>query len=663
MSLRTQYEFLFVGRDEGSFVENYAYDLGEGGENSGKIFINLEIQNNLAQAETIGEVIFDTVRKGFYADLEKDPYGRFEDALKEVNKALNTMKKESPSNYLGVLNVLIAAVVGNNLFLTQCGDAEAYLVRRRFCSTVSEGLSDPNSQDYFSNIASGTLEVGDFILLSSTRLLRYLTKNDLGKIASSRNLIASLGELKDFLSTEVLSRIGFVGMAAMERAPQLSNQEKGQVIAHLRKEEEFAEAGVDRRKSINVMVSDFGKQMKSLYSDLKNRVNFDRLPERGRVLKGRASNGMQNLFLSNWSKDKIMGALIAVILIFTVGIWWLRGNAEEQDKISKYNAILNSVQETIASAETTGQYDKEKAGQMLNDAEQKAVGVLNSGYNRSRSTELLTSIKQERDKLDGVTRVTPKVLADLSVKRQNVSALGLLNLKGNLFAYEYNALYPLLLDKVQDPLTIDDNDSVISASAFDDKDSLVFFTKDGRVLEYKDKRISAVTSIEGAYHKGTAIQMYGNKLYILDSANNQIWRYPRKRDQFDTAEQYNVDADLKNGVAFAIDSDVYVLNNDGTMVKLSRGNKQNFQIKKQPINPLTNPAKILTGVDMNQIFVLEPSTHRVMVFYKDENSKNLIYSQQYLFSDLDKVVDFQVDITSKKIYLLDATKVYQFDMQ
>lgn len=665
MSIRTQYEFLFVGRDEGSFVENYAYDLGEGGENNGKIFINLEIQNNLAQAETIGEVIFDTVRKSFYADLEKDPYGRFEEAVKSVNKALDQLKKESPSNFLGTLNVLVVAVVGGTLYLTQCGDAEAYMVRRRFCSIVSEGLADPESKDYFTNIASGTLEVGDFVLLSSTRLLRYLTKTDLGKIASNRNLIASLGELKDFLSAEVLSRIGFVGMCAMERAPQLSTEEKGQVVAHLRKEEEFAEAGVDRRKSMNVMISDFGKQVKFLAGDLKGRLgrlNFNRLPARGRVMHGGENVGLQKMFLSNWSKDKIMGALIVIVLVFTAGVWWLRGNAEEQDKINKFNATLNTVQETIASAETTGQYDKDKAGQMLTDAEQKAVSVLNSGYSRSRANELLTSIKQERDKLDGVTRVQPKVVVDLALKRQNVSALGLLGTKGTLYAYEYNALYPILLDKVQDPFTIDDADSVVSATVYSDKDSLLFFTKEGRVLEYKDNHISSLTAAEGAYHKGNVVQAYGNKIYILDPANNQIWKYARTRDQFDTAEKYNVDGDLNKGISFAIDSDVYVLNSDGTLIKLARGNKQALVIKKPPINPLTAPTKVLTSADMNQLFVLEPSTHRVMSYYKDPNTGSLVYAQQYLFDSIENVRDFYVDTTAKKLYLLDASKVYQFDL-
>src|SRR5579883_837926 len=117
MSLRTQYEFLFVGRDEDSFVENYAYDLGEGGEHSGKIFINLEIQNNPAEAEDIGELIFDTLRKKFFADLDEDPYIRFEKALKEVNRELKNLRSQKPSQFIGSLHVIIAAIAGTNLFL------------------------------------------------------------------------------------------------------------------------------------------------------------------------------------------------------------------------------------------------------------------------------------------------------------------------------------------------------------------------------------------------------------------------------------------------------------------------------------------------------------------------------------------------------------------
>ena len=122
MSSKLQHEFFFVGRDEGSFVENYAYDLGESGH-GGKIFINLEIQNNPAEAEALGDSIFDSMRRAFFADTDKDPYVRFEEAIKAVNKVLAEKKEHKVSKFIGNLHIIIAAIVGNDLFLTQCGDA------------------------------------------------------------------------------------------------------------------------------------------------------------------------------------------------------------------------------------------------------------------------------------------------------------------------------------------------------------------------------------------------------------------------------------------------------------------------------------------------------------------------------------------------------------
>lgn len=671
MSLQTQYEFLFVGRDEGTFVENYAYDLGEGGEQSGKIFINLEIQNNLASAEMIGETIFDTLRKGFFADLEKDPYDRFEDALKQVNRALNDLRSERKSHYIGDLHVIIAAIVGNNLYVTQSGEAEAYLVRRKFCTTISEDLFDPESRDIFSNIASGTLEPDDLVLLSSTRLLRYIPKNELTKIAASRNLIVSLAQLKDLLANEVLGRVGFIGIGAFQSVPQFVSKEKEKMVAHLQKEEEYAKDRVEQRKIVNIVISDFGKQLLNMASKFQKNLQAMRHSSRNEQ-QARSSNAssftgsfLDNVRSGKWSRDKIFGVLIVVVLFLTVGIWWLRGQAEEQQKVNAYATTLNQVQEAIAQAETDGALDKEKAGQLLADAEKKAIDVLNSGYSRAKAKELILTIKDERDKLDGVTHVQPKVMADLSQKRATVNALGLLALKGKLFAYEYNALYPLLLDKVQDPVTIGDNETIISGAPFDDKDSLFFFTKEGRILEYQDSHVTSLTATDGAFHKGFAIQAYGNKLYILDPTSNKIWKYVRRRDNFDTADSYNADGDVSKGISFAIDGNIFVLNSDGSIHWFYGGNQQNYTVKKAPIKNVTVPTKLYTELDMPQLYILEPSAHRIMAFYKDDkgaNNRSLVYSMQYVFDDINDVRDFYVDKDAKKIYLLDQSKVYQFNM-
>ena len=111
MSIKADYEFLFVGRDDNSFLENYSYDLfQEHGERSGEIFINLEIQNNPVDAEEIGAVIFETMEKVFFADMDAEPYTRFESALKAVNNVLAEFKSQKVSAYIGNLNVVVSEI-------------------------------------------------------------------------------------------------------------------------------------------------------------------------------------------------------------------------------------------------------------------------------------------------------------------------------------------------------------------------------------------------------------------------------------------------------------------------------------------------------------------------------------------------------------------------
>src|SRR3989339_515295 len=197
MSTHLNYEFLFVGRDENSFLENYVYDSTEDlGEKGGRLWVTIEIQNNPAEAEAIAEAIFERMRKRFFTDLEKEPYARFEAGLKDVNKTLESFKEEKSSHYIGNLSVVIAASVKNELLISQCGEAEAYLIRKRYVSVLTEGLSEDN-YEFFMNIASGTLEMHDFVVLCSSRLLRYISKTEFSKSVVAGDVVKSLEELKE----------------------------------------------------------------------------------------------------------------------------------------------------------------------------------------------------------------------------------------------------------------------------------------------------------------------------------------------------------------------------------------------------------------------------------------------------------------------------------
>jgi serine/threonine protein phosphatase PrpC len=667
--LFTQYDFLFAGSNEGGFVENYAYDLGEGNEHGGKIFINIDIQQNKVDADKVAEVIFDSMRRGFFTNLDSDPYERFEEALKEVNRALNAFRQDRDDEFLGKLNVIIAAMVGDQLFLTQVGEAEAYLIRKRFATVISDDLDESSDKEVFTNIASGDLEPGDFVLMASTRLLRYISKTDLAKTVHG-NVIKSSENVKDFLKGEVLNKIGMIlvqvvkfdddepaekEIAVHKREEGFLVLDKGEEVEKVVRGAASSESGLGKAgAALNVLkkkAGNLGNTLKNKVAELTDK-NFEN--ER----PGRTASGRGWAF-SNWGKDKILIAIIVLLVILGLGIWAMRASAEEKARIEALNGTLVQIREEINSAITTGQFDKDRAGQMLASAETKAIEVYNSGLHKAKSTELLNLILETRDKLDGVTHVKPDLIADLSSKRSNVSALGLVKLDDRMFAYEYNALYPILADQVGDPLTIDDNEKVVSAVNYDDKDSILFLTESGKIIEYLNDRMSFLSGSEGAFKKGVSLSAFSNRIFILDPEGNQVWRYTRRRDTFDAPQAYAVGADLKNAVDMAIDGSIYILGDDSYITKLFQGNKEDFPISKQPVKPITSPTKIYTDVDMSQIYVLEPNESRVLVYLKDSRSGGAVYTAQYIFDEITDLKDIYVDKNTNTLYLLTSKAVYR----
>ncbi len=663
MTTKTQYDFLFLGKNEGGFVENYAYDLGEGGENSGKFFINLDIQQNNFDAEQIGEIIFDTMRKVFFCVFDADAYERFEESLKEINRALNAFRQERGNEYLGKLNVIIAAVVGNALFLTQSGEAEAYLIRKKLATTISDDLDEANAKEVFSNIASGDLEGNDLILLCSTRLIRYITKSDLGKIAG-HNLAKTMQELKDHLHGEILSKVGLVGIQVLDQKKMAIADLSKPALAHT-KEEGYQNLTIDEAVDTDTKSSNqWLAKAKLLGSKAMNggRNLMDRIKEQvSSDDEGRGERTKNRFYFTNWGKNQIIAAVVVLVILLSAGVWWLRAKGDEEQKVKEMAAKLSQITETVSSAITTGQYDKARASELLVQAEKEAIEIYNSGYYRAKSREVLDKILETRDQLDGVMRPEVQKVVDLTEKRQNVDALGLVILNKQLFAYEYNALYPILADQAQNPLTIDDNEKVISATSYEDKDSILFYTEAAKILEYKNDRVNFLTTSDAAFKEAQVIKSYKNKIYLLDNKGNQIWRYTRTRDKFESAQAYAVNPNFTKAVDMAIDGNIFVLNNDGSMLKLFQGALQEgFRLLKQPVKPVVSPTKMYTELDMSQIFVLEPGERRVLVYLKDDRTGNAVYSTQFLFDELGELRDIVVDKDTNTAYLLTKTSIYKF---
>mgnify|MGYP001571136018 FL=1 len=168
---------------------------------------------------------------------------------------------------------------------------------------------------------------------------------------------------------------------------------------------------------------------------------------------------------------------------------------------------------------------------------------------------------------------------------------------------------------------------------------------------------------EGIFRKGVQITDWGSRLYILDPTSDQIWRYPfvKSKSVFGTAEGYKTAGDLKNSVALTIDSSVYVLNNDGSILRLYGGVKQTLEVERASFSTASQPTRIYTDAEMSNLFVVDNSG-RVFVYFKDPKTAQLIYTGQVILDGIKDIRDVSYDKSSSRLYILDAKRIYEVQL-
>ena len=215
MTYRIQHDFLLLGKESKGFSKNYTYEWDDSlGGSSSQLFLTLQIEDFNIPSEEIGDLIFKIMKNHFFNDLESPPETRFEETLKEINHAIKEKENELETNIIPLMQVIIAVIENDHLYLSQRGDAEAYLIRRHYISTISEGLSETKeTAELFSNIANGVLMTDDTLILSSKRLFRYLTKPDLAKLFNEeKSLQTRLESIRENISFESPEQINLLGI-------------------------------------------------------------------------------------------------------------------------------------------------------------------------------------------------------------------------------------------------------------------------------------------------------------------------------------------------------------------------------------------------------------------------------------------------------------------
>jgi len=628
-------KFVIIGREKDSFIESYigeevVREIDGKDVNLGEFFLVVEVLNRYDDGEDVGEVITETFRKKFYQETEFDGYTRFEEALKEVNRVINELE-EKDGLLLSHLNMAIGVILGNDLYLSQSNDAEVYLVRNGMVNNISEGLCTGRKQkgdDVFENIASGSLQFGDLVLFSSARVIRYISQNELGRSLYGKDLDESLDILQGALRTEILGRLGVIGIK------YLQVDDKGGLLDN---------DGLGKKSALK---SKFGVYFQSL-KDMSVSLftgNRMRLSEEQKK---------KNLLIFGVT---VLGLLLLIYLLFT------RAIVSKETKQKR--VIIDKAIELVESAKL--EVSKDSQISLLKNAEEQIKTLLDDRRLRTEANEALKFVRETKQSLDNITPIKePVLVADVTKGALGSELKGVMRLDESIYAYDEKNLYEIIAGVVKSPIPIfSEGGKVIKAVPFTDFGSIVFMTEDGRIREYADGLMKQLDTEDAGFQKATFAVAYGPRLYLLDQTSGQIWKYRRKREVYSGVEAYFDIPAISNPVAMAIDGSVYLIDQDGVFYRYYAGEESaTFAIEDEPMIAVTEATDMYTDNEINYLYVLEPKEKRVLEYFKDLESGHLIYTTQYVFETLDDITGFFYDSLEKRLYVTDKTKLYSAEVK
>jgi hypothetical protein len=164
-------------------------------------------------------------------------------------------------------------------------------------------------------------------------------------------------------------------------------------------------------------------------------------------------------------------------------------------------------------------------------------------------------------------------------------------------------------------------------------------------------------NIKGNTYNFISADIYNNRIYLLNNKDSQIFRYNIFANELSSSPYawLKEAINLETAVDMSIDGHIYILKNDGEVLKLLRGNTVDFTMEKVD-PPLNKPTKLFVSPELQYIYILEPEGKRLVLFDKTGQFLMQYYSDK--FTDLK---DFIVDEQNKIIYLLNSASILSFE--
>jgi len=614
------------------------------------VCVLMHVRANASDMETVERECMAIIDHSLLEGGDEAP-DRLDGTLKELNgflKGLFLARRVEEAH-------MIIAILDTQgvLHVSHTGRGEAYLVRGALTTQITEyGGRKPIPA--FVHVASGALDPRDIVVFSTQRLLRSLTPTQLAQHAHR----------EEHLLDELLSHMESDGEAAAIATLLFASDEPRAI----RRVTAPASRSTLRRSTSSFSVESFFTWSRKLREFLPRNITS--------LFHAKRAHASFAAWISHITHPRYRRRRQLLLLAAAVGILllvWIVIHVAVLSQRGKTQVELESLVEQISSEIQTAQNrylagDGEAANAILQRAEERAKQVVDNEVSafRTEALDLLDRIRTKREEMNNIIRLSPRTVVNLSSKAPAVLAQGLIGLgDGEFIAFDRQNLYRVLLNAIDDPLLVSDQEVLIDGTEFDRYQVLTFLTTGNNLLEFSNGQFTSFKTEDPAgWISGQDVKAYLRYFYILSSENNQIYKYERLSNRYSVPVEYNVNGDLSGAIDMVIDGNVYILKNGGKIVRLFRGEVRPFAIRRLPEGVLERATKVFKLQNGNFYF-LDPLHSRVIVSSEISASGDSSYIRQYVLEgdSIGELQDLFVDQDEGRLYILDEKRLYVIDME
>ncbi len=379
----------------------------------------------------------------------------------------------------------------------------------------------------------------------------------------------------------------------------------------------------------------------------------------------RLAQGARWFLVLTPARRRLLLVAVVLIILFAQSVVVIGQRQETKKTNESYRELLVTAQEKVDAAQAALMIQNESAARRALTEASDALGQIPAEKKdlKDEVAALRSTIQSKLRDIQHVISVEPELIYDLAGLEVgfSTSAIAVANKHVYTFNTQSASIYGIAIEDKKSESIVDAPSLEHPLMAFvpDKTNPLYLLQNDGGIQELNvtDKKLASVPIAYANVQRDIRDAFFfNNRLYTLDAKNNQIFRHQRADKGFGTGTAWITDTgvDLQDARSLAIDGAVYVLKENGTMMKFSSGKKDATAF--DPVDPaFGNPTVLYTTANLGTLLVVDQKERRVVEYAKDGK-----FLRQYASDKLGDLRD--VAVVDGMVYVLSGTQVFRFPL-